>query len=68
LLFIKVNGVFLPIGCLTANSMEESSEFIDTTTRDNEGWTTSRPVMQSYNLSFSSLQVNTTIGGGNFTL
>jgi hypothetical protein len=59
---------FLPIGCLTANSMEESSEFIDTTTRDNEGWTTSRPVMQSYNLSFSSLQVNTTIGGGNFTL
>jgi hypothetical protein len=29
--------VFLPMGCLTANSMEESSEFIDTTTRDNEG-------------------------------
>jgi hypothetical protein len=33
-----------------------------------KGWTTSRPVMQSYNLSFSSLQVNTTIGGGNFTI
>jgi hypothetical protein len=28
----------------------------------------SRPVMQSYNLSFSGLQVNTTIGGGNFTI
>jgi hypothetical protein len=66
LLFIKVDGTYLPIGCLTANSLEESSEFIDTTTRDNGGWTTSRPVMQSYNISFSGLQVNTTIAGGNF--
>jgi hypothetical protein len=68
LLFIKVNGNYLPIGCLTANSLEESSEFIDTTTRDNGGWTTSRPVMQSYNISFSGLQVNTTIAGGNFNI
>ena len=66
LMFIKVNGVFLPIGCLTANSIEESSEFINTTTRDNGGWTTSRPTTQSYTLNFSGLQVNSTLAGGNF--
>ena len=49
ILYIKVEGVYLPIGCLTADSIEESSEFIDTTTRDNGGWSTSRPVVQYYN-------------------
>ena len=68
ILYIKVDGNYLPIGCLTANSMEESSEFIDTTTRDNGGWSTSRPVVQNYNISFSGLQVNTTIAGGDFTI
>jgi hypothetical protein len=68
LMFIKINGIFLPIGCLTSNSIEEQSEFIDTTTRDNEGWSTSRPLNQSYTLNFSGLQVNTTIAGGNFTI
>ena len=68
LLYIKVNGVYLPIGCLTANSIEEQSEFIDTTTRDNGGWSTSRPVLQNYTLNFSGLQVNTTLGGGNFNI
>ena len=68
ILYIKVDGNYLPIGCLTANSIEESSEFIDTTTRDNGGWSTSRPVVQNYNISFSGLQVNTTIAGGDFTI
>jgi hypothetical protein len=68
ILFVKVNGAYLPIGCLTANSIDEQSEFIDTTTRDNNGWLTSRPVMQSYNISFSGLQVNTTVSGGDFTI
>lgn len=68
LFYIKINGSFLPIGCLTANSMEEQSEFIDTTTRDNEGWSTSRPVQQSYSLSFSGLQVNSTVAGGVFSI
>jgi hypothetical protein len=68
LFYIKIDGDFVPVGCLTSNSMEEQSEFIDTTTRDNEGWSTSRPILQNYNLSFSGLQVNTTIAGGNFTI
>jgi len=68
ILFIKINGSYLPVGCLTDNSIEESSEMMDTTTRDNQGWATSRPLIQNYSISFSGLQVNSTIAGGDFTL
>ena len=68
ILFIKINGNYLPIGCLTDNSFDETSEFLDTTTRDSQGWTTSRPVMQSYSIGFNGLQMNTTISGGNFNV
>jgi len=68
ILFIKINGEYLPVGCLTDNSMDETTEFINTTTRDNEGWATSRPVVQSYTISFSGIQINTTVVGGNFTV
>src|SRR5678809_1317264 len=66
IIFIKLNGNWLPIGCLTDNSMDESAEMMDTTTRDNKGWVTSRPVLQSYTISFNGLQMNTTVAGGNF--
>lgn len=68
ILFIKVLGNYLPIACLQDNPFSETSEFIDTTTRDNVGWTTSRPNMQSYNISFSGLQVVTSVAGGNFNV
>jgi hypothetical protein len=68
ILFIKVLGDFLPIACLTDNPFSENSEFLDTTTRDNQGWKTSRPLMQSYNISFSGLQVNSSVAGGDFTV
>lgn len=64
ILYIKISGEYFPIGCLSENSFSESSETIDTTTRDNAGWITSRPTMQSYNISFSGIQVNSTIAGG----
>lgn len=64
ILFIRINGSFVPIGCLTDNSMEESSDFLDTTTRDNSGWSTSRPLNQKYSISFSGMQVNSTVGSG----
>ena len=66
ILYIKINGNFLPIGCLTENSFEENVEFLDTTTKDNLGWRTSRPLSQDYTVSFSGLQVNSTVAGGNF--
>lgn len=68
ILFLKINGNWLPVGCLTDNSMDESSEMLDTTTRDNAGWTTSRPIMQSYSIGFNGLQLNTTVAGGDFTI
>lgn len=68
ILYLKIFGNWIPIGCLTDNSMEESAEMLDTTTRDNQGWTTSRPVLQSYSLSFNGLQLNTTVSGGNFNV
>ena len=68
ILFIKINANWLPIGCLTDNSMQESVEMIDTTTRDNAGWSTSTPLVQSYSISFSGLQLNSTVVGGNFNI
>ena len=68
ILYFKINGNWLPVGCLNENTLDESSEFIDTTTRDNQGWATSRPTNQSYTISFSGLQINTTIAGGIFNI
>lgn len=56
ILFFKIDEDYLPIGCLTVNSFSESSTMLSTTTRDNpNGWTTSRPTSQSYNIPFSGL-------------
>jgi len=67
ILYIKQLGSWLPIGCLTSNSLSESSEMVKTTTRDNNGWDTSRPSNQNYTISFDGLQLNTTVAGGIFT-
>jgi hypothetical protein len=66
LLYIKWDDVYLPIGCLTSDSFNEGVEMIDTTTRDNGGWKTSRPTTQFYNLNFDGLIENTRFNGGNF--
>ena len=68
ILFLKINGSYLPVGCLTENSMEESAEMLNTTTRDNKGWVTSLPTEQNYSISFSGLQLNSTFVGGNFNV
>ena len=68
ILYVKINGAYLPIGCLTDNSFDESVEFLDTTTRDNGGWNTSRPLNQQYSISFNGVQVNSTLAGGNFNV
>lgn len=68
ILYFKINGSWLPVGCLTENTLDETSDFLDTTTRDNQGWNTSRPINQSYNISFAGLQVITTVAGGNFNI
>lgn len=67
ILYIKIDDLFVPIGCLTENSFSESIDTIDTTTRENMGWTSSRPVTQSYSISFSGIQILTTTDNGDDT-
>ena len=67
ILYIKWSDVYLPIGLLTSESFNEGVEMIDTTTRDNGGWKTSRPTNQFYNISFEGLLQNTRFNGGDFT-
>lgn len=56
ILYIKKTGVWVPIGCLTSNSFSESAEMMDVSTRDiTDGWMSSRPVRQTYNISFAGL-------------
>ena len=59
ILYFIVDGVDIPIGCLTNNSFSESAEMLDTTTVDNEGWKTSVPTTQSYTMSFEGIQTLT---------
>ena len=55
-LSIKQYDTYVPIGCLTDNSFSEAVEMINTTVRTNaNGWSSSRPVGQSYNIDFSGL-------------
>lgn len=68
ILYIKIGSDYMPVGCLTSNGISETSELLNTTTRDNNGWTTERPINQSYSISFSGLQVNSTVVGGNFNV
>ena len=58
-LYIKQEGEYLPIACLTENSFSETAEMLGTTTRDNtDGWKSSIPVGQSYTINFSGLLTN----------
>ena len=60
-------GGFFPIGLLTSNSFSEEIDFLDTTTRDNEGWKTQVGTNQSYQITFSGLVINTVFAKGDFT-
>lgn len=65
ILYIKYNGSYVPVGCLSDNSMSESVEFIGTKTRGVPGtWKTQRPVSQTGSINFSGFQKNTTQIGG----
>ena len=59
ILYLVVDGIDCPIACLTDNSFSETVDMLETTTVDNGGWKTSRPLNQSYTMSFSGLQIIT---------
>ena len=52
LLYLLYNGVYLPIGCLLSNNIEENTDFIETTTRLSDGWRKYKPTFQGTNISF----------------
>lgn len=56
ILYLRVNGAWQPIACLTGNSISETVDTIGTTTRQNTGWSTFKPTKQSYTISFSANQ------------
>jgi predicted secreted protein len=55
ILYIDFGEGFLPVGFLTSNSLNEEIDFLDSTTRDNEGWKTQTMTNQSYSLEFEGL-------------
>ena len=62
-LYIELDSVFKPVGCLTDNSFSESVEVIDSTTRQNTGgWGTSTPTRQNYSISFSGIETFDDLG------
>lgn len=65
LFYIVKNGVTIPVGCLTSNPIEENSEMMETTTRDNAGWRTSIPTMQSYTIPLEGFMTYDDENSGN---
>lgn len=60
---IDIGEGFKPVACLSQTSLSESSQTLETTTRENNGWETSITVKQSYNIPISGLTINTIYGG-----
>ena len=50
ILYIRSGGAWVPIGCLTSNSIGEETQFINTTTRVSGGWETALPSNQTYTI------------------
>lgn len=68
LFYIKKDDVFFPVGCLTSSPISEDVEMIGTTTRDNEGWKTSKPTNQGYTIELAGLMVQDDSDSGNEVL
>lgn len=66
ILYLKINGEFLPIGCLSENSFSETAESFETTIKGEASWKTDRILSQSYTLSFSGIQILTKFLNTNF--
>ena len=63
ILYIFVEGLKVPVSCLTDNSITRQVDFLETTTQDNKGWKTGQPLNKSYSISFSGVQIES-----NFTV
>lgn len=66
ILYLKVNGEFLPICCLSENSFSETAESFETTIKGQASWKTDKILSQSYTISFSGIQILTKFFNTNF--
>lgn len=57
ILYILDEFGYMPLGCLTSNSFNETVDLLDTTTRISNGWKTSRPTSQSFTVDFEGVQI-----------
>lgn len=57
-LYLRLNGAWVPIGCLTANGFSESSDMFETTVRLNGGYRSYVPLMFGYTVSFDGIAKN----------
>jgi len=67
ILYLDFGSGFLPVSCLNENTITDTIETLNTTTRDNSGWNTFVPTKQNISISFSGLLINTRFAGGDFT-
>lgn len=65
LFYIKKGQEWVPLACLTSNNFSESAETIETTTRQNGGWKTILPTMQSYTIAIEGFMVKDDVDSGN---
>ena len=63
--YIKDDGLWKPISCEISSPMSESVEMMNTTTRDNAGWKTEKPTMQSYSISIEAIWEDDNYYGSN---
>lgn len=66
ILYLKINGEFLPIGCLSENSFSETTESFETTIKGESSWKTDKILSQSYTINFSGIQILTKFLNTNF--
>lgn len=65
ILYITIGGVDIPVGCTTSDGISESTDALETTTRDNNGWSTSRPTIQRYSIPISGIVQLDDVDSGN---
>lgn len=63
ILYIKWEGSFLPIGCLTSDNFSEDVDMININ-RGGTAWKTRLPTNQGYNISFDGLVKDTNSSTG----
>lgn len=51
---------YIPVGFEVGDSLQETTDFLPTTTRVNDGWKTSVPTTQAFSMTFDAVQLKAT--------